>query len=329
MAEFSLIERYFSHWSTTCRANASVARVDLGVGDDCALLSVPDDQQLAISVDTLNADVHFPANAKASLIAQRALAVAISDLAAMGANPLSFTLALSLPELDESWISDFSHGLKQSAESYGVALMGGDTTCGPLSITLQVHGTVPRGYALTRSGAQLGDCIYVTGTLGDAAAALAVMENRLTATEMAEHFFSLRYYQPRARLEVGESLHDIATAAIDISDGLAADLAHILAASKVGAEIHAGLLPISNALQGSCSKEQVWQFALAGGDDYELCFTAPPEKREQLKELAELIDVPITEIGRIVMAPGLNCLDIKGQSMSLPRTGYQHFSDNG
>lgn len=325
LSEFDLIDRYFAQLTSTLSAKA--VAVDLAIGDDCALLTIPEDQQLAISIDTLNADVHFPADANASLIAQRALAVSVSDLAAMGASPLAFTLALSLPEVNESWLADFSAGLKLATEQYDIALIGGDTTRGPLSITVQVQGIVPKGYAIQRGGAQVGDVIYVTGSLGDAAAALEGMQGRLKLSKTAERYFNVRFYQPRARIEVGESLHDLASAAIDVSDGLAADLHHILRASGVAAELHCAELPISNALSQACSPERALNFALTGGDDYELCFTAAPDKRDQIAELAEFLEVPIHEVGRIVMGEGLLCLDANGNALELSQAGYQHFSE--
>ena len=323
MSEFGLIDRFFSTLTESVRNNN--AAINLSIGDDCALLTIPEGQQLALSIDTLNADVHFPSDAPANLIAQRALAVSVSDLAAMGASPLAFTLALSLPSVDTTWLADFSQGLKQAASKYNIALIGGDTTHGLLSISIQVHGTVPKSCALLRSGAQVGDLIYVSGTLGDAAAALEVIQGRLSLSENAEKYLKLRYYQPRARIEVGESLHDLASAAIDISDGLAADLGHILRSSGVAAELYCAELPLSNALIGAYSLEEARLLALTGGDDYELCFTAPPSKRDALTELAELLDVPLKEVGRIVMGKGLKCLDANGDELKLTYKGYQHF----
>ena len=323
LSEFSLIERYFANLS---RARVfSSERIDLGVGDDCCLLNIPDDQQLALSIDTLNANVHFPAEARAELIAQRVLAVSVSDLAAMGATPLAFSLALSLPESNESWLQGFSEGLSQAAEHYEIALVGGDTTKGPLSITVQVKGLVPKGQALKRSGANVGDLIYVTGSLGDAAAALAFMQGQLAIAKASQQYFKQRYYQPSARINVGQSLHQLATAAIDISDGLVADVSHIAKASGVGAVIKSHLLPLSFELREACDESQAIPLALSGGDDYELCFTMAPEDSAQVLELAELLDVPITEIGEIVAGEAVQCIDEQGRPLALNKTGYQHF----
>ncbi|WP_339673043.1 thiamine-phosphate kinase [Dasania marina] len=320
LTEFSLIERYFA--SITQPASPYV---DLAIGDDCCLLSIPDTMQLAQSIDTLNANIHFPAEANADLIAQRALAVSVSDLAAMGASPVAFSLAISMPELSEPWLAAFSRGLQQAARHYGIALIGGDTTKGPLSLTLHVQGVVAKGRALQRHGASVGDSIFVTGSLGDAAAALAFMQGQLPVAKNAQQFFKQRYYQPSARVAVGQSLHDIATAAIDVSDGFIADLGHIAKRSAVGAVVDVSLLPVSAELQANASAEQALSYALSGGDDYELCFTAASDKRAQLLELSELIDVAITEVGTIVVGEGVRCIDEQGREIILSESGYQHF----
>ena len=323
LSEFSIIEQYFAEISrSTVLASPYI---DLGVGDDCCLLNIPDEQQLALSIDTLNANVHFPAEANANLIAQRALAVAISDLAAMGATPIAFSLALSLPDANNDWLASFSDGVKKAAEQYDVALVGGDTTKGPLSITVQVKGVLPKGKAIKRSGAQLGDVIYVTGSLGDAAAALAFMQGKLDIDTTAQRYFKQRYYQPNARISVGQSLLSLATAAIDISDGLVADLGHIVKRSGVAAEIISNELPLSFELREACDFELALPYALVGGDDYELCFTVSPDDRRQVLELAELLDVPMTEIGGIVAGEGVRCVNGQGVALALNKTGYQHF----
>ncbi|MCR8921521.1 thiamine-phosphate kinase [Dasania sp. GY-MA-18] len=320
LSEFSLIERYF-----TALEQPASPYVDFAIGDDCCLLSIPDDMQLAQSIDTLNANVHFPAEANADLIAQRALAVSISDLAAMGASPVAFSLAISMPQVSEPWLADFSRGLQQAAQHYAIALIGGDTTKGPLSLTVHVQGVVAKGKALQRHGAALGDCVFVTGSLGDAAAALAFMQGQLSVAKSAQQFFKQRYYQPSARIAVGQSLNDIATAAIDVSDGLVADLGHIAKRSGVAAVVNVDKLPLSAELQAASSPEQARRYALSGGDDYELCFTAPASMREQLLELSELIDVAITEVGTIVAGSGVRCVDGRGSELQLSQTGYQHF----
>lgn len=332
LGEFDIIRRYFSDIgfaaeidSAAATSNAQQHAIELGVGDDCAILQLPPGERLALSIDTLVADVHFPATATAFDIATRALATAVSDLAAMGARPLAFTLALTLPQPDELWLLDFSDGLRESAARYRVALIGGDTTRGPLTITVQVHGSLRTG-GLRRSGAQVGDGVFVSGTLGDAAAALAVLQGRLSAQPEQAHFLHERFYRPTARVVLGEALLGVATAAIDISDGLLADLGHVLRASAVGAECVLSRLPMSEALLAVTTREQAQQWAQSGGDDYELCFTAPLSAREHLRELAEMLDVPITEIGLITEGDALLCRDASGAIVTPAQSGYQHFS---
>lgn len=323
VSEFELIARYFSDiGEVTPSPNNPVI---LAGGDDCALLEIPQGQQLALSIDTLNSGVHFPIDAHPTDIAQRSLAVAVSDLAAMGAKPLAFTLSLCIPSVEEIWLQDFSAGLKRAAQRYGMTLIGGDTTKGPLSLAIQVHGVVPIHQAIRRSGADVGDGIFVTGSLGDAAAALAFIKGQLHTSAQQQAFLLSRFYQPEARINVGENLRGTATAAIDISDGLLADLGHILKASGVGAELYCADLPLSATVRDVCSAEDGLRYALNGGDDYELCFTVSPDCREQMTGLAERLDVPITEIGRIVMGDSIQCLDHKGQPLDVASAGYQHF----
>ena len=323
VSEFELIARYFSDiGQVQPSANNPVI---LAGGDDCALLEVPQGHQLALSIDTLNSGVHFPVDANPHDIAQRCLAVAVSDLAAMGAKPLAFTLSLCMPSIEENWLQHFSAGLKKAAKLYGITLIGGDTTKGPLSLAVQVHGVLPSHQAIRRSGADVGDCIFVTGSLGDAAAALALINGQLRANRQQQKFLLSRFYQPQARVDIGESLRGTATAAIDISDGLLADLGHILKASGVGAELYCADLPKSATLQSVCPDDDALRYALTGGDDYELCFTVSPNRREHINELAEMLDVAITEVGRIVMGDALQCLDQKGQVVDFQTMGYQHF----
>ena len=323
VSEFELIARYFSDIGDV---NPSPNNpVVLAGGDDCALLEVPSNHQLALSIDTLNSGVHFPDDAHPTDIARRSLAVAVSDLAAMGAKPVAFTLSLCLPVVVERWLQDFSAGLKASAQDYGMTLIGGDTTKGPLSLAIQVHGVVPEHQAIRRSGAEIGDCIFVTGTLGDAAAALALIQDNLRVSAEQQAFLLSRFYQPQARVQVGESLRGTASSAIDVSDGLLADLGHILKASGVGAELYCADLPLSPVVQAVCDQQTAQRYALSGGDDYELCFTVSPDRREQIIELSEMLDLPMTEIGRIVMGENIQCLDHKGQPIAMTSTGYQHF----
>jgi thiamine-monophosphate kinase len=326
LTEFELIARYFSDLG--CQPSHSSLTVDLGVGDDCALLSLSSNQQLALSLDTLVEGIHFPENAAPYLIAQRALSAAVSDLAAMGATPAVFTLALTLPRIDENWLEQFSQGLAECAAQYQIRLIGGDTTRGALSISIQVHGTLATGRMLKRSGAEVGDLVFVSGTLGDAAAALAVIEGRLKVDDQQSKYFMQRFYQPTARIMLGQSLVGVASAAIDVSDGLLADLAHITSASQLGAEVYASQLPVSPELQAVTDGESANRYALIGGDDYELCFTVAPQHREQIKEFAELFDLPLTEVGRITAGQGVSCLAANGETINFSQKGYQHFNQS-
>ena len=303
-SEFSIISRYFSSLG---RGEA----VDLGVGDDCAILRMPPGQRLATSMDTLVAGVHFPEDAFPEDIGYRAVAVAASDLAAMGASPLAMTVALTLPEAEDFWLTTFSEGLAAAVSEYRLPLIGGDTTKGPLAITVQVFGLLPADAALLRSGALPGDSVYVSGTLGDAAGALAFIQDQWQpAPEHAEYLFA-RFYRPTARLALGGELLGRATAAIDISDGLLADAGHIAAASGVKIDIQSELLPLSAALASYSDQKQALTWALCGGDDYELCFTQPA-------------DLPApsgcTRIGEVTAGEGVVC-DVDVDIAS----GYRHF----
>ncbi|MDE1461824.1 thiamine-phosphate kinase [Spartinivicinus poritis] len=327
MSEFQLIANYFNQPSLT---SVGESPAELGIGDDCALLSIPDQQQLAVSIDTLVADVHFPAEAAAEQIGYRALAVSVSDLAAMGATPSWFTLALTLPEANESWLAEFAKGLSCAANQFGIRLIGGDTTKGPLTISIQVQGIVSARQTMLRSNAKVGDHIYVSGTLGDAAAALdyVIPQPMLSANDTPTiAFLYQRYFQPEPRLLLGKQLATLGVnCAIDISDGLLADLGHILEASAkaeqpLGAQIDLTALPISQALVSQTNKAQATHLALTGGDDYELCFTASTELAQQLSPLVEAGE--ITLIGNITTQPGI--VDNQGQSIMVTHSGYQHF----
>ena len=316
IGEFDLIKKYFT-------AIGPVSSVALAVGDDCALLDLPADQQLATSVDTLVADVHFPAQGDPELIAQKALRCNLSDLAACGAQPLAFTLALTLPDADENWLEHFACGLRACAEEFAIPLIGGDTTRGAQRvITIEVLGCVPRGKALLRSGAKPGDRIYVSGTLGDARAALDVLATPVVQLNNEQRYWLKRYYMPRPRVALGMALRGIASAVIDISDGLAGDLGHILDRSGVGAVLNASALPISDAMRVSAD---ALSFALSGGDDYELCFTVPATKENQLGALAQRLQVRLTCIGEITAATTLILKSADGSESPLIAGGYQHF----
>lgn len=318
--EFELINKYFA-------SRPSGAGVALGIGDDCALLDLPAGSSLAVTVDTLVEGVHFPADADAELLAQRALRVNLSDLAAMGAKPLWFTLALTLPEADAQWLTDFSRGLFAAAGEYNCSLVGGDTTRGPRTISIQMMGAVEAGRALTRSGARAGDQIYVTGSLGDGAAALAVIQEKVK-TEGADRDYLLgRYYRPEPRLRESHQLIGLASAAIDISDGLLADLGHICSHSGVGATLHLEQIPMSVALERLETNEDKLAWALSGGDDYELCFTVPPSKVQALEAIIQSGDIDARAIGVIDETQGLRCLR-DGKIVSYQQRGYQHFDSS-
>jgi thiamine-monophosphate kinase len=335
LTEFELIQQYFS--DIGFGAGSSNAVVDLGVGDDCALLSIPPKKRLAVSMDTLLAGRHFPASAQADDIAQRALAVSVSDLAAMGAQPIGFTLALSIPSVDQSWLQKFSQGLRASADYYQIPLIGGDTTQGPLSLTIQVHGLVPQMSCLRRAGARPNDLVFVSGCLGDGAAALELLQNKPTISVAQQEYLLSRFYRPKARIALGQALLGLATAAIDISDGLLADLGHIARASAVGATINSDSLPVSEAAASVLSPDKLQRGALTGGDDYELCFTAGAEHRGKLAEIANKLNVPITAIGSIgvignngvIGNSGVGdrvvCQDAQGNTLEVETAGYQHF----
>lgn len=317
MGEFELIRRYFQR---------PVRRKDvvLGSGDDCALLSVPADALLAVSTDTLVAGVHFFADMDPVKLGHKALAVNLSDLAAMGAEPRWVSLALTLPEIHENWVAGFAEGFLALADFYNVELIGGDMTRGPLSITVSIQGVVPERGVLRRNGAQPGDAVFVTGQLGDAALALQHCLGKChVAPELLPAVIS-RLEQPEPRILTGMALRNLASSCLDISDGLSSDLQHILKASGVSAQIELSQLPLSPALS-DLPNEQAWQLALAGGDDYELCFTLPESQRGMLQLALQAAAVPVTEIGRIVAGePHIQWLQ-QGQPQALVLQGWDHF----
>jgi thiamine-monophosphate kinase len=326
MAEFDLI--------TLIRERCAIAREDvrLGIGDDAALLAVPAGQLLVVSTDTLVAGVHFPQSTKAHDIGWKALAVNLSDLAAMGATPAWATLALTLPQGNALWVADFADGFGALAREFKLALVGGDTTQGPLSITVTVHGFVPEGSALLRSGARAGDAVFVTGTLGDAAAGLYCVgqdddaRGLLSASRGPCAALIERLNRPSPRVAQGLELRGRASACIDISDGLVADLGHICAASGVGAEIEVESLPASSALLGLCDAATRGAFQLAGGDDYELCFTAADAEADALLGDLARSGCGATRVGRIVPGSGVRVRDAAGNSVVPLRGGWEHFT---
>lgn len=320
LGEFELIEAYF-------RRDSRAPGVIRGIGDDCALLQLPPGQCLATTVDTLVEGRHFPTGADPEDIAQRALRVNLSDVAAMGAEPLWFTLALTLPEPRESWLEAFSRGLFEAAREYRCVLVGGDTTRGPLTITIQVMAAVSPDRALRRDGAAAGDLVYVTGTLGDGAAALAFLKGDLEMTGEAADYLKTRFYKPLPRLVEGRMLAGLASAAIDISDGLLADLGHICEASGVAASLAVEQLPLSEALAALPDRRQALNWALAGGDDYELCFTVPPDRAGAVDKLIGAGQLIAAPVGRLEAGGGLTCT-YQGRDFAPEKTGYQHFDSD-
>jgi thiamine-monophosphate kinase len=297
----------------------------LGLTDDAALLDPRPGHQLVLAKDAMVAGVHFLPDDPPAEIARKLLRVNLSDLAAMGAAPLGYLLALARPSaIADAWLGEFCSGLAADNAEFEIALLGGDTvaTPGPLTLSLTALGEVPNGAALLRRGAQPGDDLWVSGTLGDAALGLEALHGKLDVPGEARTWLVERYRLPRPRLALGQALRNIATAAIDISDGLIADLGHILEVSGVGAELHADSLPLSPAAQGLPNARDA---ALSGGDDYELLFTTPPERRADLEALARRLDLPLTRIGSIRAQPGLDVLDQAGTLLQVPKAGWEHF----
>ncbi len=320
-SEFALIDHYFAvHASRR-------ADVVLGIGDDCALLRVPNDRQLAVTLDVLVGGRHFPADAEPEGIGHKALAVNLSDLAAMGAEPAWVTLGLTLPAVDADWLERFCRGFFGLAERHDVALVGGDTTRGPLALAVQAHGFVEPGRALRRDGARPGDRIFVTGTPGEAGLGLALVRDRLTAPAEPAAVLRTRLERPTPRLAQGRALIGVASAAIDISDGLAQDLGHILERSGVGARLDVARLPRSVALAAVLPDSDAQAAAiLSGGDDYELCFTVAPDSVAELAARSRRWDCQCSEIGTIKAEPGLHCVRADGSELALTQGGYDHFA---
>ena len=321
MGEFELIQRYFS---TPLPASSGV---ELGIGDDCAVLRPdPRGRSLAISVDTLTENTHFLPDTDPAQLAARLLGATVSDLAAMGAEPAWFTLALTLPHADPLWLDPFAKALHHYAQQYGVVLIGGDTTSGPLTLTVQVHGWVDSHLMLTRAGAQPDDLVYVSGYLGDSRGGLEVQlhpETELNATDKS--YLLERFFQPTPRVALGQHLLGIANSAIDISDGFIADLRHILERSQCGAHIDLDALPISDALARSFSV-QSHEWAASGGEDFELCFTVPVDKQKQVAELSKQLQLPLTCVGKICTQQKLTLLQ-QGQEVAPAHAGFDHFGD--
>jgi thiamine-monophosphate kinase len=303
----------------------ATARAALDLTDDAALLDPAPGRQLVLTKDAMVGGVHFLPDDPPGQIAQKLLRVNLSDLAAMGAAPLGYLLALARGEgISDAWLGEFCAGLAADNAAFGISLLGGDTvsTPGPLTLSLTAIGEAPAGAALLRGGAQPGDDVWVSATLGDAALGLKVLQGELAVTDDARAWLIERYRLPQPRLALGNALRGIANAAIDISDGLVADLGHVLEVSRVGAELRADALPLSAAARDLPGARDA---ALAGGDDYELLFTAPPKRRVEIEALARELDLPLTRIGAIHADPGLHVLDQKGQELRIRKAGWQHF----
>lgn len=320
MGEFELIYRYFAS------SGAKRSDTTIGVGDDGAVLQVRDGYDLIVTTDTMVSGTHFFPDDDPRALGHKLVAVNVSDLAAMGAEPAWLSLALTLPSVDESWLSAFAAGLHETAEYYNCQLIGGDTTRGPLSLTMIAKGIVPRGKAISRSGAKVGDYIYVTGTLGDAALGLRLCQGLHEVSKKHQTHILQRFHYPSARVALGQALRNIASSAMDLSDGLYGDIQHIMARSNVGASIDISKLPLSQALKDSCDSTTAIQLALSGGEDYELLFTVPEARRGSLDVLLSPYGIPLSCIGRITGAAGKLELKQAEQQYAYQHHGFKHFS---
>jgi thiamine-monophosphate kinase len=318
LSEFELIARYFD------RPQAPDGVVKLGVGDDCALLAPPPGQTLAISTDMLVEGRHFFTDADPEKLGHKALAVNLSDLAAMGAKPMAFTLALSLPSADEVWLAGFARGLFALADAEGIRLIGGDTTRGPLNLCITVMGSVTQDEALRRDSAKAGDDLWVSGTLGDARLALETLQGKVALPDDLLAIAEERLHRPTPRCALGMALRGIAHAAIDVSDGLLGDLGHLLERSQLGADIDAASLPAGPALAAQPADKRT-DYMLNGGDDYELCFTAPPEQRDAVLSAAASANTSVTRIGRLKLGAGIQIFDAAGSALPFTSQSFDHF----
>ena len=314
--EFDLIARHF----TRPAANAV-----LGVGDDCALVDVTNGMDLAVSTDTMVSGTHFFPDVDPENLGHKALAVNLSDMAAMGAMPYWAMLALTIPNVDHAWLAAFAKGFFDLAQEYNVSLIGGDTTRGPLTMTVTIMGEVPAGAALRRGGAKAGNDVWVTGNIGDAALAVAHRHGRIVLSEADYREAVLRLYEPTPRVALGQALRGLATSAIDVSDGLLADLTHICRLSGVGATVELAAVPVSSIGARHVHSDEGRNAILAGGDDYELCFTAHPNSRESIEDLTDVFDIPLTRIGQIKRGKGVSLLGSDGKPVKIDGRGYDHF----
>ena len=314
--EFDLIARHF----TRPAANAV-----LGVGDDCALVDVTNGMDLAVSMDTMVSGTHFFPDVDPENLGHKALAVNLSDMAAMGALPYWAMLAVTLPNVDHAWLAAFAKGFFDLAQEYNVSLIGGDTTGGPLALTVTIMGEVPAGAALRRSGAKAGNDVWVSGNVGDAALAVAHRHGKIVLSEADYREAVMRLYEPTPRVALGQALRGLATAAIDISDGLLADLTHICRLSGTGATVELASVPVSSIGSRHIGSDEGRNAILAGGDDYELCFTAHANSRDSIEDLTEVLGIPITRIGQIKRGKGVSLLGADGKPVKIDGRGYDHF----
>ncbi|TRX57419.1 thiamine-phosphate kinase [Thalassomonas sp. M1454] len=321
MKEFELIKEFFT------AQPVSRKDVAMGIGDDCALIQANDDKLIAVTTDTLVAGVHFPLNTPPRAIGHKAVAVNLSDIAAMGAEPCWISVAITLPEVDQQWLKEFTAGIFELTEYFNVQLIGGDTTKGPLSITITAQGTVPAGKALCRSGARNGDYIYVTGDIGDAGLALAAInkEVELSEQDFAKALEKLNY--PKPNVLTGQLIREYATSAIDVSDGLLADLEHICRASTLGAVIDLENIPLSDVMKNNLEQKKAIEMALTAGDDYQLIFTASATNKVGLETAMSHADIEYSCIGQLNTSDEIN-LNLNGKPFELSKVGYQHFSEN-
>jgi len=318
LGEFDLIDRFFKTGADSLHTSADPA-IALGIGDDCALIKPSSNEEIAITSDMLVEGRHFFAEADPEPLGRKALAVNLSDLAAMGARPVGFTLAIALPKVDEAWLKSFSQGLFATAQEYSCPLIGGDTTAGPLTISITALGSIPSGKAIRRSGAKVGDEIWVSGSIGDARLTLAALRHEINLPKEDLQQVEHRMHQPSPRIELGMQLRDIASAALDISDGLLGDLNHILMQSQVSAQVDLDKIPKSSTLQKQDISIQNL-FAACGGDDYELCFTAHPSQHEKIQAISKSLNLPLSMIGKILPREGnevkIHLLDASGSQLS-------------
>lgn len=317
MNEFDLINHYFKP------LGVNAGNVALGIGDDAAILDVPPGDQIVVTTDTQVASVHFPAAGEPAAMAYRSCAAALSDIAAMGATARWVSLALTMPGAEARWLKEFAAGAADAIRRADAVLVGGDTTAGPLTITWNIIGTLPRNSALRRDGARPDDALYVSGDLGAARAALDLFDS--PGDDPSRRAILARYWHPEPRFALGSRLRGLASSCIDISDGLLADVTHITESSDCGAEITDAALPLLPQLVALVGLERAREFALTGGDDYELCFSVPPGHERDMQQLASKTGVAVSRIGRITREPGVRVVDSQGRTRRTARAGYRHF----